>query len=86
MASLNRAIIGTERAFLHPAGIPGRPWYRHLIYAPKHTYAPELLPGVAEAIDARAGDEQVAAQLRMLAAAIRQTAASLSSSSAIRPR
>jgi N-acetylated-alpha-linked acidic dipeptidase len=86
VAALNRAIIGTERAFLHPAGIPGRPWYRHLIYAPKHTYAPELLPGVAEAIDARAADEEVAAQLRTLASAIRQAAGSLSSSSAIRPR
>jgi N-acetylated-alpha-linked acidic dipeptidase len=86
IAALNRDIIGTERGFLHPAGIPGRPWYKHLIYAPKHTYAPELLPGVAEAIDARANDEEVTGQLRVLAAAIRQAAASLGSSSAIRPR
>ena len=86
MAALNRAIIGTERAFLHPAGIPGRPWYRHLIYAPKHTYAPELLPGVAEAIDTRAGDEQVTGQLQALASAIRRAAASLAASSAIRPQ
>jgi N-acetylated-alpha-linked acidic dipeptidase len=42
----------TERAFIDRDGIPGRPWYRHLIYAPKATYAPEVLPGVAEAIDA----------------------------------
>ena len=86
IAALNRALVGTERAFLHPAGIPGRPWYRHLIYAPKHTYAPELLPGVAEAIDARAGDDEVTGQLRALAAAIRRAAASLSPSSAIRPQ
>jgi N-acetylated-alpha-linked acidic dipeptidase len=45
--------MNTERAFLHPGGIPGRPWYRHLVYAPKPTYAPEVLPGVAEAIAAR---------------------------------
>ena len=83
---MNRAIIGTERAFLHPAGIPGRPWYKHLIYAPKHTYAPELLPGVAEAIDTRAGEEQVTGQLQALASAIRRAAASLASSSAIRPQ
>jgi N-acetylated-alpha-linked acidic dipeptidase len=86
IAAINRAFIQTERAFLHPAGIPGRPWYRHLIYAPKHTYAPELLPGVAEAIDARAGDEQITAQLRALAAAIRRAAASLAPSSAVRPQ
>jgi len=41
-----------EHAFLDPAGLPGRPWYRHLIYAPRPTYAPEVLPGVAEALDA----------------------------------
>ena len=43
----------TERAFLDAAGIPGRPWYRHLLFAPKPTYAPEVLPGVTEALDAR---------------------------------
>ena len=31
---------------------PGRPWYPPLIYAPGFTYAPEVLPGVAEAVDA----------------------------------
>ena len=39
-------------------GIPGRPWYRHLVYAPKFTYAPELLPGVTEAL---AGGRRAAA-------------------------
>ena len=34
-----------------PEGIPSRPWYRHQIYAPKPTYAPELLPALYEAID-----------------------------------
>ena len=50
---LNRILISVERALLDPDGIPGRPWYRHLIYAPKFTYAPEVLPAVAEAVDAR---------------------------------
>jgi N-acetylated-alpha-linked acidic dipeptidase len=35
--ALNRRLIRAERAFLDPAGIPGRPWYRHQIYAPKRT-------------------------------------------------
>ena len=48
--AVNRRLIAAERAFLDPEGIPGRPWYRHQIYAPKFTYAPELLPGVAEAV------------------------------------
>lgn len=29
--------------------VPG--WYRHLIYAPLPSYEPEVLPGVAEAIE-----------------------------------
>jgi N-acetylated-alpha-linked acidic dipeptidase len=82
---LNRRLLAAERAFLDEAGIPGRPWYRHLIYAPKHTYAPELLPGVAEAIDAGAGDEHVGTQIRALSDAIRRAARALSSTAAVRP-
>ena len=52
-AAERRQCSWLERALIDPAGIPGRPWYRHLIYAPKYTYAPEVLPGVAEAVDAR---------------------------------
>jgi N-acetylated-alpha-linked acidic dipeptidase len=52
---LNRQLMQAERGFIDPQGIPGRPWYRHQIYAPKFTYAPEIFPGVAEAL--AAGDE-----------------------------
>ena len=74
--ALNRKLVQIERAFLEPAGIPGRPWYRHQIYAPKFTYAPELLPGVAEALDG--GDEaRTRRQLQVLAAAIRRAAGAM---------
>lgn len=74
--AINRKLIQVERALLDGAGIPDRPWYKHQIYAPKHTYAPELLPGVAEALDA--GDEARARrQLQVLAAAIRRAAAAM---------
>ena len=74
--SLNRKLMQVERALLDPAGIPNRPWFRHQVYAPKHTYAPELLPGVAEALDA--GDAARARQqLKVLAAAIRRAAAAM---------
>ena len=53
---LNRILMQAERGFIDPQGIPGRPWYRHQIYAPKFTYAPEIFPGVAEAL--AAGDEE----------------------------
>jgi N-acetylated-alpha-linked acidic dipeptidase len=68
-ARLDEALIKTERAFLDPAGLPGRPWYRHLLFAPKPTYEPEVLPGVTEALaagDRSRLDEQVAHLIRAL--------------------
>lgn len=74
--AVNQRVMQVERAFLDPAGIPGRPWYRHQIYAPDLTYAPKLLPGVSEAVDA--GDEARArTALQALAAAIRRAAAAM---------
>jgi N-acetylated-alpha-linked acidic dipeptidase len=70
---LNDRLLAVERALIDPAGIPARPWYRHLIYAPKFTYAPEVLPGVAEAVDA--GDHSRAGvQADRLAGALRRAA------------
>jgi N-acetylated-alpha-linked acidic dipeptidase len=76
---LNRLMLSVERALLDPAGIPIRPWYRHLIYAPKPTYAPEVLPAVAEAIDAKNGGS-VKTQADRLAAALRRATALLNGS------
>jgi N-acetylated-alpha-linked acidic dipeptidase len=74
--AINRKLMQVERALVDPTGIPDRPWYRHQIYAPKHTYAPELLPGVAEALEA--GDATRARnQLTALIAAIRRAAAAM---------
>jgi N-acetylated-alpha-linked acidic dipeptidase len=74
--ALNRTLLQAERALLDPDGIPGRPWYRHQIYAPKFTYAPEVLPGPAEAI--AAGDERrLREQCERLAAAIQRAAEAL---------
>ena len=75
-AAADSMLMRAERAFLDPAGIPDRPWYRHLLYAPKPTYAAEVLPGVTEAIEAgdrKRLDEQVA----RLAAALTRAAAIL---------
>jgi N-acetylated-alpha-linked acidic dipeptidase len=51
----NAIIQGVEEAFTDPAGLPGRPWYRHLIYAPGLLtgYGAKTLPGVREAIESR---------------------------------
>jgi N-acetylated-alpha-linked acidic dipeptidase len=78
VASINSRLVRFERAFLDPAGIPGRPWYRHQIFAPKFTYAAEMLPSLAEAIEGgapaarvQAGEAQVAAALERAAAALK---------------
>ena len=59
-----------------PRGLPGRPWYRHLIYAPGLLtgYGAKTLPGVREAIEGRRWTE--AAEF------IRRTAAVLDAASA----
>jgi N-acetylated-alpha-linked acidic dipeptidase len=73
---VTRALMTAERALIDREGIPDRPWYRHLIYAPKPTYAPEVLPGVAEAI--AAGDRRrLAGQVARLVAALDRAAAIL---------
>jgi N-acetylated-alpha-linked acidic dipeptidase len=48
---VNDQLRRLEQAFLLPDGIPGRPWFRHALYAPKYTYAAMTLPGVREAAD-----------------------------------
>jgi N-acetylated-alpha-linked acidic dipeptidase len=55
LARVNGLLQGTEQLLLHPAGLPGREWYRHMIYAPGlHTgYGVKTLPGVREAIEQR---------------------------------
>jgi N-acetylated-alpha-linked acidic dipeptidase len=54
-ARLDAVLIGVERALTDPRGLPGRPWYVHLIYAPGMLtgYGSKTLPGVREAIEGR---------------------------------
>ena len=73
---LDEMLMKTERAFLDPAGLPGRPWYRHLLFAPKPTYAAEVLPGVTEALAAH-DSKQLATQVLHLVAALSRAAALL---------
>jgi N-acetylated-alpha-linked acidic dipeptidase len=70
---INARLLGFEHTFIDPEGLPGRPWYRHLIHAPAFSYAPTVLPGLAAAIDAK-DDRMLAAQSRRLAAALRRAA------------
>jgi N-acetylated-alpha-linked acidic dipeptidase len=44
-----------ERQFLYPKGLDGRPWFKHIIFAPGlwTGYAGAVFPGLVEAIDAK---------------------------------
>jgi N-acetylated-alpha-linked acidic dipeptidase len=52
-AGINTRLLQSERRLMHPEGLPNRPWYRHLIYAPGFYtgYGVKTLPGVREAIE-----------------------------------
>ena len=40
-----------ERNWLNPEGIPGRPWFKHILYGARFTYAHLELPGLTEAVE-----------------------------------
>ena len=46
-------MIQSERQLTHETGLPRRPWYRHLLYAPGFYtgYAVKTVPGVREAME-----------------------------------
>ena len=52
LVRVNSALNRIERAFLMAEGLPGRPWFKHAVYAPGLTtgYASWPLPGVRQAI------------------------------------
>lgn len=78
VAKLNLTLRQAEGAFIWPAGLPDRPWYRHTIFAPgEYTgYSAVVIPGVNEAIDAH-NAELATAQLKVLAEAIDRAAHTL---------
>jgi N-acetylated-alpha-linked acidic dipeptidase len=56
---LNAMMARMEQALTDPDGLPGRPWFRHMIYAPGMLtgYGVKTVPGVREALEARRWDE-----------------------------
>jgi N-acetylated-alpha-linked acidic dipeptidase len=49
------ALVALERAFLRDEGLPGRPWFRHQVYAPGFYtgYGVKTLPAIREALEPR---------------------------------
>lgn len=68
---LNTRLMQVESNWLTSEGIPGRPWFKHLLYAARYTYAHLELPGLTEA--AEKGDWKLAKQqATLLEAAIKK--------------
>ena len=49
--SLNQQLLQVESNWLDPEGIPGRPWFQHLLYSSRYTYAHLEFPGLTEAVE-----------------------------------
>ena len=78
--AVNPILMQAERALTDPDGLPGRPWYENLLYAPgAYTgYAAKTLPAVREAIELKKWSI-VDAQIARTAAAIEREAGVLKS-------
>ena len=74
--ALNASLRTVEGDMLAPEGLPGRPWFRHMIFAPgEYTgYAAVVIPGVNEAIDAHDAVRAQAQMANVTAALVRATA------------
>ena len=51
-ARVNQELMQVERNWCNPEGMPGRPWFKHSLYATRYTYAHLELPGLTEAAEA----------------------------------
>jgi N-acetylated-alpha-linked acidic dipeptidase len=66
--AVNELLMHAERALTRPQGLPGRPWFRHHVYAPGYYtgYGVKTLPGVREALELR--DWKAAEELAVITA------------------
>ncbi|WP_243442592.1 transferrin receptor-like dimerization domain-containing protein [Sandarakinorhabdus sp. AAP62] len=58
-AALNARLKGIDQALLSPSGLPFRPWFRNILYAPGRFtgYGAKTLPGLREAVEERRFDD-----------------------------
>ncbi len=76
VAGVNTRLIQSERVMTDPGGLPGRPWYRHLLYAPgTYTgYGVKTMPGAREGIEQARYTEAEREMARIAEALDRETA------------
>ena len=58
-AKVDAQLRSIDQALIDPTGLPGRPWFKNLVYAPGTLtgYGAKTLPGVREAIEQRRWDD-----------------------------
>ncbi|XP_072467514.1 N-acetylated-alpha-linked acidic dipeptidase 2-like isoform X10 [Notamacropus eugenii] len=86
MRIVNDQLMLLERAFIDPLGLPGRQFYRHIIFAPSshNKYAGESFPGIYDAIfdienkaDQQEAWEEVKKQISIAAFTVQAAAGTL---------
>ena len=75
---LDSALRQIETALVDERGLPRRPWFKHMIYAPGFYtgYGAKTLPGVREAIEQHKWNE-AAEQIAIVASTLERTAAQI---------
>jgi N-acetylated-alpha-linked acidic dipeptidase len=73
-AALNRRLMDVESNWLSPDGIPGRPWFKHMLYAARYTYAHLELPGITEAVEKQDWNTARSETAKLVSALARNTA------------
>ncbi|WP_293678696.1 transferrin receptor-like dimerization domain-containing protein [uncultured Phenylobacterium sp.] len=81
---LDAVLLRLEQRLTREKGLPFRPWYRHMIYAPGRFtgYGAKTLPGVREAIEERRFDD-AATYIALTAEALSDYAAGLEAATAV---
>jgi N-acetylated-alpha-linked acidic dipeptidase len=76
--SINQKLYRAEQVLLLDQGLPLRPWYKHVLYAPGYYtgYAVKTLPGIRESIEQR-NFTQAETEIKRAAFSINQLAAYL---------
>lgn len=75
LRAVNARLIQSERQFIDDGGLPRRPWYRHMLYAPGFYtgYGVKTMPGVREGIEQKRYAEAEREAVRVAAALDRET-------------
>jgi N-acetylated-alpha-linked acidic dipeptidase len=82
--ALDAAVLPLEQRLLRDRGLPFRPWYKNMVYAPGRFtgYGAKTLPGVREAIEERRFDDATA-YIALTAEALSDYAAGLDAATAV---